>query len=242
MRAIFPPEQEDALVMEFFRDFQSGFYVDVGAADPQFGSQTWRFEQAGWNGVLIEPRPDVAEKLRQARHAAVFEVACTSPDNAGRSMPLNLRDGYSSLNATLAIAGLKPRGTIAVKTRTLDDILNEAGAPTPIDFVSIDVEGHEPEVLAGFDLARWRPRLILIEDHVLDLALHRLLEARGYTWVRRTGLNGWYLPAAAAMPVGWLGRLQFVRKYYLDIPTRRVRDAVRLVRAHTGILPPSRGR
>ena len=57
--------------------------------------------------------------------------------------------------------------------RTLDDILEQAEAPMPIDFVSIDVEGHEVEVLSGFDLARWRPRLILVEDHVTNLATHR---------------------------------------------------------------------
>lgn len=240
-RAIFPPEQEQALIQEFFGPDRPGFFVDVGAANPQFGSQTWHLEQAGWSGIVIEPRPDMAEQLRRGRQVTVYEVACSSPANVGRMMTLHLRGGYSSLSENLVVAGLQPRGTVEVAIRTLDDLLAQSKAPVPIDFVSIDVEGHEIEVLDGFDLARWRPRLILIEDHVLDLRLHRLLDRRGYKWVRRSGLNGWYIPADGAMQVGWLGRMQFIRKYYASLPTRYIRDAVRRMRAATGIWPPSRG-
>ena len=62
--------------------------------------------------------------------------------------------------------------------RTLDEILTEARAPSPIDLLSVDVEGHELDVLRGFDFARWRPRLILLEDHVGNLDKHRFLSAR----------------------------------------------------------------
>jgi FkbM family methyltransferase len=241
-RAIFPPEQEEALIRDFFRGKPPGYFVDVGAADPEFGSQTFHLEQAGWRGVLVEPRPDLARKLEGTRRAKVVAAACSSRANAGRKMPLRLRGGYSTLNDRLVISGLEAQGAIEVPVRTLDDILMEAQAPSPVDFVSIDVEGHEAEVIDGFDLARWRPRLLLVEDHVLTLDLHRLLQRRGYRWVRRTGLNGWYVPAETAMRIGPVGSLQFLRKYYLDIPTRRVRDAVRRVRARAGVLPPSRGR
>ncbi len=242
MRAIFPAQEEEDLIRQFFRDRPPGFFVDVGAAEPEFGSQSAHLEQMGWSGILVEPRPEQAERLRRARRAAVYQVACSSPCNAGRTMTLHVRGGYSSLSETLVIAGLEPQGTIDVAVRTLDELLTDAAAPAPIDFVSIDVEGHEPEVLEGFDLARWKPRLILVEDHILTLTLHRALERRGYAWVRRTGLNGWYVPADAATAVGWFGRMQFVRKYYFDIPTRWVRDGWRKVRAAAGILPPSRGR
>ncbi len=112
-------------------------------------------------------------------------------------------------------------------TRTLDDILAEAGAPSPLDFVSIDVETHELDVLHGFDLARWRPRLLLIEDHVTSLATHRYLTRAGYRLIRRTGLNGWYVPQADAPRIGLYGSWQFARKYYLALPFRILRERKR---------------
>ena len=86
--------------------------------------------------------------------------------------------------------------------RTLDDILIEARAPAGFDFLSVDVEGHELEVLSGFDFARWRPRLILLEDHVGNLEKHRFLQAAGYRLIRRFENNGWYVPRDATVAVG----------------------------------------
>jgi FkbM family methyltransferase len=238
MRAIFRDTEEQGLIREFFGHRDAGFFVDVGAADPQVNSQSWHLEQLGWSGVLVEPRPEFAEKLRCARRAQVFEAACSSPRNAGRTMTLRVRGGLSTLNGNLVVAGLKPHNEISVQIRTLDDVLVEAQAPRPIDFLSIDVEGHETELLDGFDLARWQPRLLLIEDHAKSLKLHRLIQQRGYKWVRRTGLNAWYVPADSAMDVAWFGRLQFFRKYHLGRPPRHIRDTLRRLRIRLGVLPP----
>lgn len=223
MRTVFPDIAEDRLKAEFFAPVHKGFFVQVGANDPQRGSQSWQFEQAGWTGVLVEPQPDLAERLRTVRRAHVVAAACSSPANAGTAMTLHLSGPHSSLKRELAVTGVVARAAIAVPVRTLDDILEEAKAPAPIDFVSIDVEGHEVEVLSGFDLARWRPRLVLIEDHVTNLGTHRFLTRAGYRLIWRTGLNGWYLPRDEAPRVG-LGWWQIARKYYLALPIRMLRD------------------
>src|SRR5262245_60128437 len=96
-RAIFP-QGETQIVGEFLKATR-GFFVDVGANDPRDGSQTWHLEQRGWSGVLIEPQPDLAQRLRQERRAKVYDVACSTPANAGKSMPLHLAGIQSSLNA-----------------------------------------------------------------------------------------------------------------------------------------------
>ena len=240
MRAIFGPEHQHRLVTEFFGEGYRGTFVDVGAADAEKNSQTYDLERAGWSGVLIEPRPDCAAELRRVRRSPVFQVACSSRARAGTTMTLNLAGGHSSLNDEFVVAGLKSQGAITVAIRTLDDVLAEAHMTAPIDFVSIDVEGHEADVLAGFDLRRWRPRLLVIEDHVLNLNLHRLMQSLGYKWVRRVDFNGWYVPNDHRLQVSLLGRTQFIRKYYLSLPTRWVRDSVRRLRAWSGILPPKR--
>jgi len=230
MQYFFPPNVESRLTQEFFGTGFQGYFVEVGANHPQHGSQTWHLEQAGWHGVVVEPLPNLAAMLRKDRTARVFEAACSSNANAGRSMTLHIagRHGIgASLNPDLAIADMRADETITVPIRTLDDILTEAGAPVPIDFISIDVEGHEIDVLDGFTLSRWQPRLLLIEDHIASLDVHRYLTRKGYRWIRRTGLNGWYVPERSAEQVDLFGRLQFVRKYYLALPFRRIRDAIR---------------
>jgi FkbM family methyltransferase len=230
MRAIFPGDMEEPLKEEFFSTTPAGFFVDVGANEPKDGSQTWALEQRGWNGVLVEPQPDLADRLRRERRAIVFAVACSSPQNAGKTLTLYLAGIQSSLKPDFYAAGMQRAGTCEVPTMTLDRVLQDAGAPRAVDFVSIDVEGHDIEVLDGFTLSRWRPRLLLIEDVVQNLRLHRYLTERGYRWFRRTGINSWYVPEDAPERVSPAGWLQFIRKYYLGLPFRVLREKKRRLR------------
>jgi FkbM family methyltransferase len=226
LRTVFQQEAEDDLRRAYLRDIQRGYFVEVGANQPQYLSQTFALEQQGWTGVLVEPQPDLADELRRQRSAKVFAVACTSRRNAGSHMTLHLAGGHSSFDRNLNLPQRKPHGAIDVPTRTLDQILIEAGAQT-VDFISIDVEGHELDVLDGFDLERWRPRLILIEDLLLHLRLHRYLTRRGYRWLRRTGIDNWYVPSNMLPSLGIDGRWQFLNKFYLGAPFRRLRRAWR---------------
>ena len=146
-QAIFPPDVEDSLKEEFFDGKRDGFFVDVGANDPKNGSQTWRLEQSGWRGVVVEPQPRLAQRHKEQRTAAVFACACSSPQNAGKTLPFQVSGIHSSLDLNFFVAGMRKQEIIEVPVRTLDDILEEAKAPRPVDFLSIDVESHEIEVL-----------------------------------------------------------------------------------------------
>jgi FkbM family methyltransferase len=232
---MFPASSERMLVQDFFANGR-GFFVEVGANEPRAGSQTFHLEQLGWDGILIEPQPDLAVALRQSRKAKVYAVACSAPENSGRSMSLTLAGIYSTLNVRPSNAKAQTEGAIDVPVRTLDEILNQAQAPPPIDFLSIDVEGHEISVLRGFDFQRWKPRLILIEDIVLDRRLHSFIKAHGYVWMRRTGINSWYVPGTAAIKLSGYERLQLIRKYYLGVPLRRFRQLSRHVRRKLGLI------
>ena len=223
------PEREKHLVREFFSGRQ-GFFVDVGANDPTQGSQSWHLEQLGWRGVLVEPQPVLAARLRETRKAQVFEAACSSPDNAGQTLSLHVAGPMSALDRDRMAPGAIPSEVIDVRVRTLDDILAEAGAPAPLGFLSVDIEGHEIEALSGFDFARWRPALILLEDHVSDLAKHRFMQRARYRLVRRTDTNSWYVPDDADPGFGWRDRWEVLRKYYLALPWRKFRNFSRRLR------------
>jgi len=222
--------REQALVREFFGATRPGYFVEVGANRPRQESQTWHLEQLGWTGVLIEPQPKLAEDLRRVRKARVFAVACSSPQNAGKRLRLHVAGALSSLDRERMAPGAEPERVIEVPARTLDEVLTDAGAPHGFDFLSVDVEGHELEVLGGFDFARWRPRLILLEDHVGNLARHRFLKAAGYRLIRRVENNGWYVPRDAMTAVRPRERWNIVRKYYLALPFRMARNASRWTR------------
>src|ERR1700690_3693069 len=147
-RAIFPDRAENALKEEFFGGSRAGYFVDVGANDPKDMSQTWHLERLGWRGVLIDPQPALAQKLREQRKAQVFACACSSPQNAGKMLRLHAAGIHSSLNPDFFVAGMRKEDAIEVPARTLDYILEEAKAPVPIDLLSIDLENHEIEVLS----------------------------------------------------------------------------------------------
>src|SRR5262249_33632785 len=155
-------------------------FVEVGANRPQQESQTWHLEQLGWTGVLIEPQPNLADDLWRARSAQGFSVARSSPPNPRRRLGPHPARAVSSPAPAPMAPGVEPERVIEVPVRTLDDILIEARAPMRFDLLSVDVEGHELEVLSGFDFARWQPRLVLLEDHVGNLKKHRFLRAAGY--------------------------------------------------------------
>jgi FkbM family methyltransferase len=225
-----PHHEEERLVRDFFGGAETGFFVEVGANHPTHGSQSAHLEAMGWTGVLVEPQPDLAAFLVTARRAKVFAVACTSPDQAGQMLPLHVAGPLSSLSRSGMAPGAIAQYVIMVPTRTLDDILQEAEAPAPIDLLSVDVEGHEIEVLLGFDFAHWQPRLILLEDHVENLQKHRFLKASGYRLVRRAGNNGWYVPESAKVRPDPRERWQIARKYYLGLPFRMARNASRRIR------------
>ncbi len=224
-----PLDPEMQMVAAFFGDTK-GYFVEVGANEPRVRSQTWHLEQAGWTGILIEPQPELARELRAMRMAKVFAVACSGPEHDGGTLPLHVAGPLSSLDRSGMAPGANPEQVIQVPIRTLDSVLAEAKAPERFDFLSIDVEGHEIEVLRGFDIARWQPRLILLEDHVGDLSKHNYLRASGYRIVRRYENNGWYVPIASSVRMQSGDWWEIFRKYYLALPFRWLRNFSRRLR------------
>lgn len=225
----FDTELERELVARYFSG-RRGVFVDIGAFDPVLGSQTWHLEQLGWGGLLVEPNAEMAAKLRTVRKARVVEAACGSPTQHGTTMTFQVNSSYSTLGDDIWEPGIFAHETRKVPVVTLDSLLEQSEIRT-VDFVSIDVEGFEVNVLEGFSLERYRPALVLIEDHAHDRSRHRHMVGRAYKRVRRTGLNSWYVPKETDFPISLFGRLQFLRKFVLGVPPRIVKRRWRKFRA-----------
>lgn len=162
--------KENILIREYFNDQKNGYFVEIGANDPIYhGSQTYHLEKnLNWQGVLVEPIPELAEKCRKLRpNAKTFEYACTD-SKKNQDITLYIPYDLNNDNELFARAEIGENiddgkfvkhKEITVQTRNLNSILEEAGAKE-IDLLSIDVEGAELEVLLGVDLGKYKPRLI----------------------------------------------------------------------------------
>ncbi len=189
--------RETRQVWEYLGRPAQGIFVDVGANEPFEHNMTWFLEAQGWTGVLVEPNPELAAQLRELRpRSKTFQVAVGSPAQVGE-IELHLTVGTGGQSSPIPDYDAPLTGkTVRVKLQTLDTILTEAGV-TQIDFLSLDVEEMELEVLAGFDFEKWQPKLILIEDFLYDGRKHACLRAHGYKLIHRTGYNNWYVPRAS---------------------------------------------
>jgi len=231
-----PTSSEEELVWQSFGRRKDGLFLDVGANDPRKGSQTWFLEQQGWRGILVEPQSQLCGPLRQARpHSRVFQVACGAPGHPPQ-MPFYIADApsKSSLVKNLIEPTTKYVQTELVTMMTLDALIEEAGNPK-LDFVSIDVEGTQLDVLRGFTLRRHRPGLLLLEDHLHNLKVHRYLRRQGYRLVKRTGLNNWYVPKDSPFTLSTaFERLRLWKKVWLNTPFRMLRVYLERRRAARG--------
>ena len=224
-----PEPSEGELVWEFFGRKPDGRFVEVGANDPRNSSQTWFLESKGWSGILVEPLSRFTEALRVARpRSRVFQVACGAPGHPPTAdLHIGENSEHSSLRPNVVDAGTRYLQTETVRVMTLDALLAGAGDPR-LDFVSIDVEGLQLEVLKGFDLARHRPALLFVEDHLLNWDTHRHLCQRGYRLVKRTQLNNWYVPEGTPFHLSTPAeRLRLWRKLWPGTPFRRLKAWLR---------------
>ena len=198
---------EDVLLDRLFPRDAKGFYVDIGANDPVQDSVTKHFYDLGWHGINVEPAADAFQRLAELRPRDV-----------------NLNFGVSDASGTLTLHET-PAGTGAstfsddLADRLLEDGISFTDRPVPvvtlaeifeehidgeIDFLTIDVEGHERQVLQGGDWKRWRPRVVVVEatEPRTTVPTHEQWEATlldaDYLFAAFDGLNRYYVRAEDA--------------------------------------------
>jgi FkbM family methyltransferase len=200
--ALFSSHNEELLVRDFFSDMRDGFFVDIGAGDYRERSNTYFLEtKRGWSGIAVDPQPDLAAGYRAHRPRTRFYAMFVSDASDEQALlHVGKNSLFSSADASFTRDFTDVAATIPVRTITLDDLLT-AEKVDRIDFLTVDVELHEPQVLAGFDLGRFRPRLVCVEAHpqvrqqILDF-----FTKRGYVlvakYLRADPQNLWFRPLA----------------------------------------------
>jgi len=171
-----------------------GYACDVGANDGTFNSNTLVLEEMGWYVLCVEPNPHLAADGRMKRKLW-REVACSDKDSededfaiytAGPKYASGSCLGKFNRNTDLTTSDNVPPMTAKVVTRRLDRVLEEAGFPR-LDFLTVDVEGWEDEVMAGFTVERWKPEIIVLESWT-----ERVIPIEGYTVLEKRQFDNIY--------------------------------------------------
>ena len=194
---------EDVMLWRALGHVAGGFWIDVGAADPETHSVTRIFSERGWHGVNIEPVRASFDRLAAARPREInLNVALAA--RPGEMIFYECVDPtLSSLDPTIAARNRAAGRAVTERTievTTLAEVCR-AHAPGEIHFLKIDVEGAEAEVLAGADFATFRPWILVIEATApltqIDAfaAWEPTLLAAGYRFAWFDGLNRFYIAA-----------------------------------------------
>jgi FkbM family methyltransferase len=203
---------EDLLVARLLGSDEDIRYLDIGCLWPIDHSNTYLFYRNGGRGVCIDPNPGLEAEFSEIRPRDVFLNLAVGAEEEVRPYYIFESIGLNTFLAPRATwlseradkrSAFQLRETIELQVRSLDAALSEVDVPTRpdggLDFMSIDVEGLEYEILSGFSFEP-RPKLVMCEQNAskgLQKArqgkLHRLMEDRGYIEVAHTGHDAFFL-------------------------------------------------
>jgi len=202
-REFFSQSGQDAwLESRVFKGKRGGRFIEIGGHDGITGSNCLFFELfRGWGGLLVEPSPTLKAKAAQVRRCPCLGVAVAGGD--GKAEFLDVREGLTQMGGILrtydperrAAVEADPRHKgriITVPTRPLAGILEDRGI-SEADYVSLDVEGGEMEVLSTFPFERFRIAAWTIENNAGSEDIPRLMSAQGYRLVEGLGVDDVYL-------------------------------------------------
>lgn len=192
---------EDAAIWEALDGQLEGLYFEVGAFDGLYYSVSYAFDAVGWDGLLVEAIPERYEQCVKNRpHAKVEHAALVGPGAPASLKFTVVEDAYGGMlsfantdaSHKQAVKDL-PKREVEVPTATLDSLLGKHFDGRRLDFASIDVEGGELEVLRGFDLERWRPRILMLEDNSGgDRRIDEYMKDKAYQFVAWVEMNRVY--------------------------------------------------
>jgi len=179
---------QDRWVSEVLRKKRGGYFLELGALDGVTASNTyWLEHQLGWNGLCVEPNPAYFKILCSKRSCIAVNRALWTESNI--VMQLHDAHGLSRLThlpdepSTAALREKITKGTVAVDTITLLDLLQRFDSPVLIDYMSMDIEGSELAVIGSMDFSKYRFGLLSVEvnsDEQLRHELRLLLANYGY--------------------------------------------------------------
>ena len=191
---------QDEYISSLLDNKRDGYFVELGACDGMMFSNSFYFEkELGWKGVLIEPNPHFWEDLKSNRRCNVSNKICD--DVEGKEVDFLIAGPISGVVNDKSGYWVKQNinnEKIKLTTTTLGKVLDEFNAPNKIDFLSLDVEGVEYDILNTFPFEKYEFHYMCIEhnkgyDGVDNKnKIRELLTNKGYTLIKEDTIDDFY--------------------------------------------------
>lgn len=191
-------EGEDMILNRYLEHKENGYFIDVGAHHPWRFSNTFFFYKKGWNGINIDPMPNSMHLFNKFRSKDInLELGISQEAKELEYFVFNepAVNGFSKSAADdiLKLPGYKLLYTVKIKTYRLSDIL-EKYLPNEqkIDFLTIDAEGLDLEVLRSSDWNKYRPTFVLAEsdssslEDIRECSIYQFMQSKGYNLEAKT--------------------------------------------------------
>ena len=165
----------DVVIENIFRNKKNGFYVDVGCQHPIKNNNTYLLHKKGWSGVNIDLDQDNIDFFNLSRPNDTNVCAAISSSISEKDLFFyHNKSAINTIDPKVSkFQKAKVKEVKKIKTNTLNNILDSLSInDNKIDLLSIDVEGHEMQVLHGLDLDKYSPDVIVVE--FLDLSLSKI--------------------------------------------------------------------
>jgi len=203
--------ETDKVIETYFPDGHVGACIEVGAANGVKGSNTLYFEERGWNALCIEPNSEHKKSLEKhrnlVRYFACSDRSGTFPLTVYRVGEKNIMSSLTSLNPDERLVEahkeiINESFVVDVKVETLPWILDHQVIGTSFenlskfDFISIDTEGTELDVLRGFDFDKYDVALFVVENNYNDACIAEFMATKGYNLDQRYKINDFYTKAS----------------------------------------------
>ena len=182
-------------------DFKTnGFFVEIGTGGSEYNfSNTDILEKNfSWNGILVEPNPSYYELLRENRTCFIEKQPIYSTTNQSIDFSIQYYGGLSGIRDHVLKDRLNTEiKSMSLKSLSLYDLILKYNAPSMIDYLSIDTEGSEYEILKNMDFDKYKFRAITVEHHKRDYRekIYNLLETKGYRRIMHewSDIEDWYV-------------------------------------------------
>ena len=200
---------QDLEVLKFYNNKKDGYFIEIGASDGISLSNTYILEKNyGWTGICVEPIPSDFEKLQKNRSCLCYDYAVYNTSNLVLPFAIknfnmcsglvNTLDNEVVINDVIYNRDVNHdlNQIINVKTISFSDLLKKSDAPKFIEYLSIDTEGSELEILSSIDFNTYKFGMIDVEHNFVEprrSKIRELLEKNNYIYNKENQFDDNYI-------------------------------------------------